>query len=294
MNIIGSGEKRKDWVEGFKSDAKILFKSFEPNQKVIKYVKKSLGEKFKDGCLLVFDYNNQIKKMADRNSATVIKITNSQIHTGRGSNIMTNSDSSKEKKIVGAIVSVFVIIIGAFFTNKLGLTSGPDSVTTSNPKNISQEDSPVLLKDNSNVGKLRSLDPLETGKKISELPNGVYFFAGRVLIQYEIKNVGSDIVTASGYPSDYKFELQKSNNRYYLVGFVSDETYSKQASASSEHPLTAILYPISWGGSTKTIAIPFDAITSINYRDIEIDAKTTLSVFDVGFTEAIANPEVHR
>lgn len=194
----------------------------------------------------------------------------------------------------------FIVAVLALLVGLISIPWWPyilQQVKTSNIKNQQNPSSLTKSNDTLSGGKLgfvRALESLETGKKISELPNGVYFFSTPVGIEYEIENIGVDFIKASGFSNGYKFEIQKFKNRYYLIGFVSDETRSNLSSANSAKPLSAILYPNSWGGATHAIAIPFDMINAIDYRDIEQDAKTKITVFDIEFKEVIDNPEIHR
>ena len=141
---------------------------------------------------------------------------------------------------------------------------------------------------------VRPLEPLETGKKISTLPNGVYFFASPIEIEYEIEESGSDFLEASSRKRiNYSFEIQKVDQRYYLVGFVSDESYSQMGMVNSQNSLYTILYPNAWAGAMHAVAIPFDAIYAIHERTIELDEMNNMRVFDIGFKEALNDPETH-
>lgn len=143
--------------------------------------------------------------------------------------------------------------------------------------------------------KLRPLEPLETGKKIGELPNGVYFFAQSSNgIVYEVENSSDDFLSVTNkHYTNSSFELQKIDNRYYLIGFVSDETYSRIGSVNSKNSLFSVVFPNKWGGATHPIAVPFDAIYTIHDREIDLDSNSKMNVLDVGFKEVNDHPETH-
>ncbi len=130
--------------------------------------------------------------------------------------------------------------------------------------------------------KLRALQPLETGKHISDLPNGVYFLASALEIKYEIEDAKKDFIEASRFGVyGYDFEIQKVGDRYYLIGFVNDETYSKLASISRGNREWMLFFPNQWGDYKNVAAVPFDKIVSLKDRGIDIDARTQFKVLDV-------------
>lgn len=142
-------------------------------------------------------------------------------------------------------------------------------------------------------GSLRALQPIETGKKIGELPSGVYFFSNPTAIQFELENSKSDFLNVSSQDSKYNFELQKRDSRYFLIGFISDEAQSKIGTISKE-PIFTPLFPNTWGGTTNAVAIPFDAIYTLKSREINFDSVKSVTVLDVGFKEVIESPELHK
>lgn len=164
--------------------------------------------------------------------------------------------------------------------------------TSDFPKdNINFSTSTTNLQSNS---LLRALEPLETGKKIGDLPNGVYFFASPLLIVYEIEDPKNDFLEATNKRfSNHSFEIQKIENRYYLIGFISDEAYSNIGSINSQNSIVTILFPNRWEGAAHPVAIPFDAINTIKDRSIDLDEKTKADIFDIRFQEVKDNPEVH-
>lgn len=157
---------------------------------------------------------------------------------------------------------------------------------------IQQIETPVPIL-SSRLGIVRGLEPLETGKKIGKLPNGVYFFAHPTDIKHEIEKPDIDWLKASSKDTRYNFEIQKVDNRYYLLGYISSEAHAKIGSISEESIYTQ-LFPNSWGGAKKVVAVPFDAIYTIKQRSIDLDEDKSATIFDIGFKEVIENPELHK
>ncbi|MFA6146002.1 MAG: hypothetical protein WC697_01560 [Patescibacteria group bacterium] len=215
---------------------------------------------------------------------------------GKENKIVNNKPKKEEKSwknpriIVPAVAMFFAALISAPWWSNLFPLLFKDDVDNS------QISINGPVENNSNVFNilLRPLESLETGKKIGELPSGVYFFGSPLGIKFEIEDPENDFLQATNkYSNNYSFELQKIDSRYYLVGFIGDEAYSNIGSVNSEKSLNTILFPNLWGGAIHPIAIPFDAIYTINYRTINVDEKTDIQVFDVGFKEVIDKPEIH-
>ncbi|TSC77909.1 MAG: hypothetical protein G01um101424_43 [Parcubacteria group bacterium Gr01-1014_24] len=242
--------------------------------------------------------NNKITTgiVDEPNAKQVFNVQGSQLHFGKGDNIEQNKNINPKTNFfhkywreffltVIAGVTIFIITEGKIpqiFNKNNGLNS-----EIQNTQNILKGSN--LIKDN-----LRSLEPLETGKNISKLPDNTYFYALSTSIVYEIENTKEDFLQATNdYFNNYSFEIQKISNRYYLVGSISDEAYSNIGSVSTNNPLYTILFPKSWGGATHYIAIPFDKIYTIKSRTINLDENTKMDVFDIGFKEVKDYPDTH-
>lgn len=232
-------------------------------------------------------YNYIMKKPRKKESIphNVVTINDSQVHFGEGNNTVKNESPEKEtsfsKQIVITVIGgVLVLIIGSFLLPK----------NTINKIDFEKEDIVREVVDNKSniqetVHELRSLYPLETGKEISELPNNTYFYADPMSVKYEIDDPKKDFLSATNKQlKNYSFEIQKKNSRYYLIGFVSDEFYSTLGSidVESKH---GILYPQKLEQAKNPIGIPFDKIYTLRYRNINLDEKTVVSIFDIGFKE---------
>lgn len=188
-------------------------------------------------------------------------------------------------------VGVIVIIVGFMITEAKipQIFNGNNwfGFKAQSVQNLSEQI--ISSKDN-----LRPLEPLETGKTKSELPNGTYFYAISVAIVYEIENPEKDTFAATNeYSKNFSFEIQKIADRYYVVGFISDEAYSRIGSVNTQNSLYTMLFPSSWGGATNPVAIPFDKIYTIKDRVIDLDPSKKAYILDIGFKEVKDRPDVH-
>ncbi len=186
--------------------------------------------------------------------------------------------------VIGGLVLYYIFGVGKSTTPK---EIKPTVVNESNATPLPTASAIIVLET------VRALEPLETGKKIGELPNGVYFYDSPRAIEYEIEEPDDDFLNASSRDTKYSFEMQKVKNRYYLIGFISDEAYSKIGSISQDSIYT-MLFPNIWGGATKPVAIPFDSIYTIKTRTLDLDASKSIDMFDIGFREVLEKPSIHK
>jgi hypothetical protein len=190
--------------------------------------------------------------------------------------------------MVPAVSVVLAAIISAPWWSDLLSKQNHTKQNGSMLEQVSGSPTPPSYTDN-----LRPLRPLETGKKIGELPDGVYFFAHPRSIFYELEEADYDWIEASSKDTSYSYELQKKDQRYYLLGFISDEAHSKIGSISS-NPIYTQLFPNRWGGATNLVAIPFDSIYLAKDREINLDEVKSVTIFDIGFKEVVENPDFHK
>ncbi len=202
-----------------------------------------------------------------------------------------NLETDKKILIITAVVTLLVAIISIPWWPR---------IFSFLKNNINNNEAHLNTKDNSNQNidifssSLRALEPLETGKKIEELPNNVYFFGIPGAIAYAIKNPKNNFLQAENKRlENFSFEIQKIDNRYYLVGFIGDEAYSNIGSLNSGKNIYTILFPNQWQEIKHPVAVPFDVINTIDYRTINIDENTDIRVFDIEFSNIKENPEVH-
>lgn len=229
----------------------------------------------------------------DNTEAIKVIFEETKIWTKEKDNAGTNSAKSKIPRetysewhekwwIKYIILPLIVVLVSAYLIYVLGWNGNKaDSINTQ------------VSSTQSSTNKLRALETLETGKSIGDLPNGVYFFASSLAIRYELDDPDKDFLRASRNDSRGSFEVQKIRNRYYLIGYLSPEAHAKIGSISKDSIYTQ-LFPNVWDGATKTVAIPFDAIYTINEREIDLDENKSIDIFDIGFKDVSENPEIHK
>ncbi len=127
---------------------------------------------------------------------------------------------------------------------------------------------------------LRVLEPLETGKNIDKLPDNTYGFADVIDTAAYIKNPKIFSLTLSN--SSYKnFEIQKINSTNFLVGFVGNESFSKIGETNESRPINLTLFPSPWENMSYLVAIPFDSISDIAYRRIDLQDNLSVGALDL-------------
>jgi hypothetical protein len=230
-------------------------------------------------------FNLIYKKSINRTENNVqvpIKINNSKT-TQSTSASKKETEQTKTKWIVA---SILVPIICAFIQSSWFIPLILSNTWAQKPLLTTTLTSDNNLSQTQETDLLRALEPLETGKLLQELPNNTYFYANIPSIQAEISHILENYIRATNKDEDYYFELQKVNDTYYLIGFVSKETYSNVLSPKSTS-YSFILYPKYDEDYSKVIAIPFDSITQINDRTLNIDKNLDIYIFDISITKAI-------
>jgi hypothetical protein len=224
----------------------------------------------------------------------LINIKDSQVHFGKGDNIVGNKlikiiKTKRGKEQIGfyAILMFIIAVISIPYWPSLLAKIYKQKIYTN------EQNTQIDRSINNIIGTVRALNPLETGKKIGELSNGVYFFAHYLAIKYELEESDWDYIRASSQDSRESFEIQKSGDRYYVIGFISDEAQSKTGMVF-ENPIYTQLFPNRWGGAKNLVAIPLNAIYTIHERKIDLDELKSVTIFDVGFKEVVENPEFHK
>ncbi|OGD84117.1 hypothetical protein A2572_03255 [Candidatus Collierbacteria bacterium RIFOXYD1_FULL_40_9] len=139
---------------------------------------------------------------------------------------------------------------------------------------------------------VRTLEPLETGKNIDRLPDNMYGFEDSIDIAAYIKYPNNFPLKLSN--SNYKnFEIQKINNVIYLLGFIGDESFSKIGEISNSKPIDLVLFPASWGSMKHLIAIPFDSISNIEHRRVDLDYNNSIGILDLSTNKIFTGVTAH-
>ena len=237
----------------------------------------------------------------DDSSDKNVVISDSIVHLGNG-NISGNTLYGAKSKVTknkneirntpkGLFWHVFIPLIVAVLAGLIlyyffGI--GKPSQTATNINSLAQSGNFISSQISSTTPLsntvIRPLQALETGKSIGELPNDVYFFSDPSPISSEILNPTFDFISASNVrEKNYSFEIQKIDNRYYLVGYISSEDYANIGTVGASKPMYTILFPNKWGIGVDVVAVPFDSIYTIKGRTINIDSSNNIYVLDLGF-----------
>jgi len=133
--------------------------------------------------------------------------------------------------------------------------------------------------------KLRPLTTFESGKKITEMPSGTYFFT---LIGW----ISNDSDNFHKYFPDYgvqKFggpygmiEIQRRNdNKFYLIGFTNKSQASNISYLNGRETVKVLLSPLFQKDLPTLVQIPVSRIISAEDRDIEITPEDKIMVLDI-------------
>ena len=206
------------------------------------------------------------------------------------------------------IAGVFVLLAALVpvFKNNPGSVKGDDNKVMSNV-NTGDYSPPIQTGNNSPINltiqkteyikdkALRKLMPLETGKDVSRLPNGVYGYAIPYAIAYKIKYPEMEILKLSNKKQtpDY-FEVQKVNDQCFVIGYIGDESFSNIINASPPNSEKISLFPVKWGSMKNIVSISFNSILKVDAREIDIDEMKEISILDIVTTSVITDVYKHN
>jgi hypothetical protein len=159
--------------------------------------------------------------------------------------------------------------------------------------NISKENMTSALSKLREERKLRELSVSESGKKISEIPKGTFFFTLGAWLEsdykWELDNKIDDFLTPfKRYktkrirPSENYVEIQYPNSGIYnLILFINEQAASQisQLNGESEHKVMAAIYP--WGEMSSMVSLPVNRIIRLKERDVQVSKQETVTVLDI-------------
>lgn len=142
---------------------------------------------------------------------------------------------------------------------------------------------------------LKKLKPLETGKHLNELPDNIYGFVHAWALSWDLKMPKNEqrMILSNERQTDYFFEVQKFNNRFYLVGFIGDESYANIGKVNKSNVLELTLFALPRENFKNLVAIPFESISKIDDRDINIGTGRSARVFDIVTNNIISDIQGH-
>lgn len=134
--------------------------------------------------------------------------------------------------------------------------------------------------------KLRELNTLESGKKISEIPVGTFFFVyGGFIHEYPgdslskvVMNIKIDRLRTSS--NDFEAYLREDNTLYF-VGFFSETDAAQISLLSGDTEHKIVFSPSCWGPMNTLISFPFDRIRFSQARYIQISEDKNQLLLDI-------------
>jgi hypothetical protein len=201
------------------------------------------------------------------------KLFNSQKETPK-TEVKTSGDSSPAIISTGPNSPVTVNYGGAEDTT--GLIRIIPNATDNNVNGV--------LSDLHQKRDLRKLEPLETGKNISETAPGTYFYVYPMYLDFKEGNrdeqIGSAKVNSLWYLG--YFELQKhTNGNICLLGYVSSESGAKIAGPIRKTDTDIVACPQPWREFNTLAVIPVSRISKCASREITITEDRRMQVLDL-------------
>jgi hypothetical protein len=134
--------------------------------------------------------------------------------------------------------------------------------------------------------KLRELSAIESGKKVSDIPQGTYFFLSpyRIISCPEHNTVLPCVSkkTAMRFGAPYYFEIQHTNDgELHLIGYVNEVHATEISKLSGTTVKKVIISPSPWGQMTSLVSVPLNRIQMSYDRDVEVSQENQITVIDV-------------
>lgn len=133
---------------------------------------------------------------------------------------------------------------------------------------------------------LRQLSTFESGKLISELPTGTFFFTLAAWIQdHPFSNIPTIIKYLSAsrfkrYHSDIELHF-RSDHDIWLVGFTNETDAASISHLTGESDHKILFSPSLWGTMTSLVSVPIDRIQSSRKREIQASPDNRFDVLEV-------------
>lgn len=134
--------------------------------------------------------------------------------------------------------------------------------------------------------KLRELTALESGKVISEIPSGTFFFLYFAYItSSSYQSAKANMLSRDGerFRSDRSYiEVHSiSRDSIYIIGFLTESDAAQISVLSGKMPHTVVVTPIPWGSMTTLVSLPLDRIISSGSRIIQASKDVSVPILDI-------------
>jgi hypothetical protein len=132
---------------------------------------------------------------------------------------------------------------------------------------------------------LRGLDPLESGKVLSEAPSGTYFWIYPFNYSLSDLQAGefekSEVRQVNIYASVH-FEVHKDSvGRISLLGYASREAATNIAGLDGTREYNLVVSPMPWGVCDTLVSIPKERFVSAKRRTVQLPQRDFVVVMDV-------------
>ncbi|MHA2010615.1 MAG: hypothetical protein ACXADW_23050 [Candidatus Hodarchaeales archaeon] len=133
--------------------------------------------------------------------------------------------------------------------------------------------------------KLRELSALESGKSISELPMGTYFYLSYIYLEkinrglenlYNVRSVDRYKLKNSYYEIHYL-----RDGKLNLLGYISSAGAGSASILNGNEEKKLTVFPTICEEANNLVIIPFNRILSLDYREITFDSKVSSFAYDL-------------
>lgn len=241
------------------------------------------------GGVYIFAKNLKNEGQISSEGKTAVTHIETDKYSGKGSVLAKSTEHARKNEklfrnpfFIIAVLSILIAFISIpWWPQFIHFINGNTSnqIKENNSLNQKVQQTPTPNAPQPNNGELRALDPLETNKDISRLPNGIYGYTYAFSITRFI-NETSNGLSLTNQIDKYKFEIQKINNEISILGFVDETTFSKMGEIGKDNPLAIMLFPINWKNDKKLISIPIMSFVDVSSRDIDLDQLARMSVLE--------------
>ena len=194
--------------------------------------------------------------------------------------------------VKGALIVGICTIIAAIITSPLWWHLINEEKSTFGTSDKTKDT--ISISSLTKIDPFRKLRPLETDKHITELPNGIYGFLYAHSIVYGRNDELKVYLRLKGNRiGRLTFEVQKQNDEIFILGYISDEAYSKIGLIDTTAGMQVTLFPDIWGDFKNIVSIPFNSIKNALEREIEIDSVSRVKVLELRVSKILTSTYSH-
>jgi hypothetical protein len=133
--------------------------------------------------------------------------------------------------------------------------------------------------------RLRELSYLESGKTISEVPTGTYFYFAGSFLEIDdgdlTKLLNTQDVDRYKESGRRDFEIHNEGNSISVVGFLSATDAAEVSMLNGIDKKKITLFPLTYGEANNMTLIPFNRIYKSESRSITLEPGKNASILDL-------------